>query len=381
MKINNLQIKNFKSLKDIEVDLENLNLITGVNSSGKSSLIQSLLLLKQNRQVMINNILFGEEMIKKIYLNNNSENSYFEALELIINGEYTQLGNIKDILFEEVYDEQIEISIFSKEEEEFYLKFDQNLSFSAGGNNDFNIFKTNFQYIQTDRINPKISYPLSSENIKKDLIGTSGEYTAHYLAQNRHKKIINGLRHPKSQTDQLLENVSLWMSEISNNIEIKAKVYDELQQVDLKYSYTYGNSTTQEYTPLNVGFGITYVLPIVVSLLKATPGDLIIIENPETHLHPKAQSKIAALCAIAASLGVQIICETHSDHILNGVRVAIKNGIVKSENTKIYFLSKNDNCLETNIEPIFIDDKGSIDKYPNNFFDQFDKDLDELIQW
>ncbi len=379
MKIKKLKIVNFKSLKNTEILLENLNLITGVNSVGKSSLIQSLLLLKQNLLVMMNNIFFGKELIKNAFSKDNNDSAYFEHMSLRINGDYLNLGSTNEIFFEEIFDERIQISIFDDNKEEFYLEFSKDLQFSAKGFNHFNLFSNNFQYIQTDRIIPQISYQLSNEIIDKGLIGTKGEYTAHYLAKNRHKEVMSALRHPKSETPQLHENVSLWLSDISENIEVKAKIFEELQQVDLKYTYTYGDRTTQDFTPLNVGFGLTYSLPIIVSILKAKPNDLIIIENPESHLHPKAQAKLAELFTLASSIGIQLIIETHSDHILNGIRVAIKKGIIKPDETKIYYFRKEKEKLETIIDAIEINEYGAIKNYPKYFFDQFDTDLDELI--
>jgi predicted ATPase len=243
-----------------------------------------------------------------------------------------------------------------------------------------NLFNDDFQYIMTDRISPQITYPLSELNIKKNLIGFKGEYTAHYISVNRHSKLnIIGLKHSNSITNQLMENVSLWLSEISAGIELSANVYNELQQVNLTYKYTYEGNTTNNYTPLNVGFGITYVLPIIVSILKAKPDDLLIIENPESHLHPVGQSKIAELCAIASANGVQIIVETHSDHFLNGIRVATKKGLLTSEQSKVYYFRKDKDKLETKIDEIQIDNNGGINNYPKGFFDQFDNDLDELL--
>jgi predicted ATPase len=362
-----VQIKNFKSLKDIDIELSNLNLLTGVNSSGKSSFIQTLLLLKQNEDYFLTEH-------NKNFLN--------------IKGDYVNIGNKKDILFQETYDEDIEISIQSHMNNSITLTFNNNdLKFIMDGitSDDFyakyNLFDKSFQYITTERIAPKITYSLSDETIEQNQIGTQGEFTAHYLAIYRHQNILENLRHKDSKTSQLLENVSLWLSEISENIEVKAKVYEELQSVDLKYTYTYGKTTTQDFTPLNVGFGITYVLPIITAILKAKEGDLIIIENPETHLHPKAQSKIAKLCAIAASSGIQIILETHSDHILNGIRVATKENILKPKQSKIYYFRKDKDNLETKADLISIDKDGAIDRYPKGFFDQFDEDLDRLIIW
>ena len=386
MQIKNISIENLKSLKKIDIKLNNLTLITGVNSSGKSSFIQSLLLLKQNQE--------------KFYA--------FRGSKIInINDKYVQLGKKEDVVFETSFiNNDIKIKI-ENNKENHSLKFNTNdleikdIKLLPEENEHlFNIFYDDFQYITTDRAVPSISYMMSDEEIDKNLIGIRGEFSAHYLANNRLKEIpLARLKHPKSQTDQLLENVSLWLSEISNNIEVKAKAYNELQQVNLTYSYSYNhdysytnektkevttgteNKNTKEYTPLNVGFGITYVLPIIVAILKAKKGDLVIIENPESHLHPAGQSKIAELCAIASANGVQIIVETHSDHFLNGIRVATKNELLKPEDSKVYFFRKNKDELETKIDEINIDKEGGIDRYPKGFFDQFDEDLDRLISW
>ena len=350
MKIEKIEIKNFKSLKNIEIRLNNLTLITGVNSSGKSSFIQTLLLLKQN------------SLNKK---------------DLIMEG-HIRIADIKSILYEEAQkDDNIEISLFNQDK---FSKLSFNLnSFNSDINLTFNLFLDSFQYITTDRVSPK-KYYLMSRNIENDLIGFKGEYTAHYLNRNKNNKIkIDALRHSNAITDRLIESVSLWLSEIGGNIEISTKIYLELQIVRLIYNYTYKTKRTEDYTPLNVGFGITYVLPIIVAILKAKKGDLVIIENPESHLHPAGQSKIAELCAIASANGVQIILETHSDHILNGIMIATKNKILKANESKIYFFKKEKGELETKIDELNINSEGKIDKWPKDFFDQYENDMMELL--
>lgn len=305
-------------------------------------------------------------------------------LSINLNGEYLELGQMKDILHQEVFNEDISISLYMQD---IQYKVSCNSSNSiinvdtkAPVEAVTNLFLDDFQYICTDRIPPRITYQLSESNIKKNLIGFQGEYTAHYLAENRRKdlKIIE-LKHPDSVTNQLLENVSFWLREISTGIDVEAKIYGELQQVNLTYSYIYGDKKSNDFTPLNVGFGITYVLPIIVAILKSKPDDLLIIENPESHLHPAGQSKIAELCALASSCGVQIIVETHSDHFLNGVRVATKKEILKSENSQIYFFRKDNDELETKIDQLNIDRNGKIDNWPNGFFDEWDNQLDKLL--
>jgi len=198
--IDKVHIKNFKSLKDITIELSNLTLVTGRNSGGKSSFIQSLLLLKQN------------------------EDNFYTRIPkpFIINGEYTELGNKKDILFQDAYEEDILIAISSNESRTSICFNNRDLKIFLETPDDsdifelYNIFDTTFQYITTDRITPSITYALSDENIEQNQIGFRGEYTAHYLAENRRKSLnIEALKHPQSITNQLLENVSLWLNEIS----------------------------------------------------------------------------------------------------------------------------------------------------------------------
>ncbi|WP_151900488.1 AAA family ATPase [Sulfurimonas hydrogeniphila] len=364
MKIDNVKIQNFKSLKNVDIELANITLLTGVNSCGKSSFIQTLLLLKQNENRI--------NIVKNPIVN--------------IKGDYLDLGNKRDILFQEAFDENISIEISSKERTGSFVFNNQDLKMITdfpllGLEESFNLFNDDFQYISTDRIAPSITYGLSDENIEKNLIGIRGEYTAHYLAKNKHKKIpIEALKHPDSKTEQLLENISLWLGDISDGIEVKAKVYEELQNVNLTYSYAYGDTTTNDFTPLNIGFGVTYALPIIVAVLKAKPGDLLIVENPESHLHPAGQAKIAELCAVASTNGVQILVETHSDHFLNGLRVATKKKFIKSEQSQIYYFRKEKNSLETIVDNLRIDENGRINQeWPKGFFDEWDNRLDELL--
>lgn len=391
LKIENIKIKNFKLLKDISIKLGDLTLITGVNSSGKSSFIQALLLLKQNKDLIANieaNNLFLQSSIKK----NEKIDAMKEIIKKIkyspinINGEYIQIGEKKDLFHQDVFEENIEISMSINEKLiTRYLIDYHNISIKIEPKDAIssvlNLFNDRFQYLNTDRIQPKNIYSLSSSYISKNNIGNHGEYTAHYLDENRHKELdIKYLIHPNAKTNFLLENVSHWLSEISSGVEVLSKKYPDIQGIGLSYKYTYGENTTHEYSPLNVGFGITYALPIIVAILKSKPNDLLIIENPESHLHPKAQSKIAELCAIASANGVQIIVETHSDHFLNSLRVATKKEKIKSEQIKIYYFEKDDLTLSAKVHSLTIDKNGSINEnWPKGFFDEFRNKLDELI--
>jgi len=331
MNIDSIKIENFKSLKNIVLNFSNLTLITGINSVGKSSLIESLLLLRGD-------VIFTNEYIFKD----------------------------KDMNKEEVFI-SLNNEIIYKNSKKIKIK-----------NKNINLFSTTFQYLETNRIAPQKMYGISEEDINNNLLGTKGEFTTHYLNFYKNNRIsIKKLKHKNAITHRLIENVSLWLGDISNGIEIKTDIYPELNRVRLSYKYSYNKRNS--YSPLNVGFGLTFVLPIIVAILKAKAGDLLIIENPESHLHPAGQSKVAELCAIASANGVQIIVETHSDHFLNGIRVATKKGLLIPEQSSVYYFRKDKDELETKIDEIHIDENGGIDNYPKGFFDQFDDDLDELL--
>lgn len=392
--ISKVKIKNFKILKDVSVKLSKLTLLTGTNSSGKSTFIQALLLIAQNKQLI--SLLSTLNMIRK---NGEGEASAasieeqflsgFGGRAININGSLLNLGNAKDIFHQDSFQQDIEFEFssdidcikFNIESENLKLSMETVEVKQRNERLFWSGFPGDLEYLHTNRIHPQNTYDLSNSVVKNGFLGVHGEFTAHYLDENRHKELhLNVLMHPDATTSQLLENVSLWLGEISKGVAVKAKKYAEIQKASLSFQYTYGDTTSNEYSPLNVGFGLTYVLPIIVALLKAKPKELIIIENPESHLHPQGQAKIAKLCALAAEAGVQLIIESHSDHFLNALRVATKQGLIKPEHSQIHYFSKNHEQLAAEVHSLSIDAEGRINEdWPDGFFDEYGKQLDELL--
>jgi len=150
----------------------------------------------------------------------------------------------------------------------------------------------------------------------------------------------------------------------------------------LSFNFERAGLTTRDYRPTNVGFGLSYTLPVLVALLGMNPGGLLLIENPEAHLHPHGQAKVGELIARAAEAGIQVILETHSDHVLNGIRIAVKNGIIAPEKVALhYFQRADDDSLSTGVEVVSpeIDADGRIDDWPEGFFDEYGKALRSLL--
>lgn len=373
--INHIHIKNFKSLKDVSMEMSNLNLLTGINGVGKSSLIEALLLLKQSYSLRDNGI-------SKLILNDDK---------------WTEMGVVKEILCKSADEDKIEIAfqygegledyIFDcSEKEQSFIDLHNIENKSVGGFTSALYELQHFRYLSADRISPETSYPDSGGKASQGNLGKKGDFSIEYInkfASNRKCKIA-GFVLAKGEDGEdfpIANQIDAWMSFISPNIKVRTQYDAALNRY--KLSYKYGNEN--EFTPKHVGFGITYTLPVVTAILISEPGDLVIIENPEAHLHPRAQSKLGELMAIAAQGGVQLIIETHSDHILNGVRVATKQNKIEAEKVKIYYYAMNMQEMVADFYQIPINQEGIISyrelrkKQVQGFFDQINTDTDILL--
>lgn len=207
-------------------------------------------------------------------------------------------------------------------------------------------------------------------------------------------KSKNPMRHHSTEPEGmswLIDQVNAWLGEVSPGAKINIKsdrVGDEEKFVE---SVDFGEGDlVRAFKPQNVGFGISYVLPVLVTLLTAQPEDIVIIENPEAHLHPRGQSEMGRLIACAAASGVQLFVETHSDHVINGVRVAIKEGVIKPDEAKIAFFERGKHTIPskegkdsvevyTSERDILIDENGALSEYPTDFLDEWNNQLMELM--
>jgi predicted ATPase len=171
------------------------------------------------------------------------------------------------------------------------------------------------------------------------------------------------------------------MQEISPGVSINTKYVPEANKVILDYQFDLISRKTNSFRPKNVGFGISYVLPVVLALLTAEEGKIIVIENPESHIHPRGQAELGKLIALAAQAGAQLFIETHSDHILNGIRVAVKEGVIDKSKVNILYFEKKTTDIEqySEITQIKVDNNGTLSDYPKEFLDEWSNQLSKLI--
>lgn len=371
--IRKLEIKNFKSHKYTEIALANLTVLTGQNGVGKSSLIQSLLTLRQTHM---------KSRLGSI---------------LDLNSPLCFIGKTKDVayLYPEGEDaDQLAIKIWD-ENKSYNWAFDiskestflsrLNTERESDGFEKLSLFNNNFQFISAARGASYMTDNYAVEVQKQLSINEGkGELTAQYLYSfGKELKVNQLMRHLDEDDPYLLSQANAWEREISNGVNLKPTPVGDGYEV--RYSFDnerYGE--TEAFAANNVGFGLSYALPIIVGILSSEPGAILLLENPEAHLHPYGQGKMAELMCLAAQAGIQLIVETHSDHIINGILVQSKNyeqqqaGINK-ENIKVYSFERNEAEHRTVATEVLIDERGRLKNRPNTFFDQAGKDLRALI--
>ena len=116
----------------------------------------------------------------------------------------------------------------------------------------------------------------------------------------------------------------------------------------------------------DAGFGLSQTLPVVVALLAAQPGQLVYLEQPEIHLHPRAQLTMAKVLADAAKRGVRVVAETHSSLLLLGVQAAVAEGYLEADVVKLHWF-KRDDAGATHIASADLDSAGTFGEWPEDF--------------
>jgi predicted ATPase len=364
--LDGIDIKNVKSIENIDLKLKKLNVFSGLNSSGKSTVLGVILLLKQ--------------------ISNN---------KVFLNGEYTNFVTLESALYKWRDDPNGNIKYKFHSENEFDLPLlydadssDVNLITEINISDAPNV-SDRIRYLSSNRINPSWTYKNSMPTISKRDFGVSGEGAIPYINKLEKEQVsFSNIIHSSLSENEnkllILDNLDAWMSVISPGVKISVDNMHDINSSKLHFGFRNGG-VLDNLSPFSVGFGLTHALPMVLMLLTAEPGDLIIIENPESNLHPEGQVHLGKLISLVANNDVQVIIETHSDHVINSVRMAIKNKLIKSDDTKISFLeiiksgSSSSEKLHTIEHEINVLPNGKIVNPPKGFFDTWENSLMELV--
>ena len=373
--ITKIGLKSFKCFnEETQISLKPVTIMYGKNGRGKSTISQSLLLLGQSmrrlntlNQLIINdgyvNQGFFDELVNKdskehafeIYIESDTNDSVavrFEAVD--------QFPEIGALVSQKVNGKETFESMSGSGDGSAVP--DTTLEFSSGVTSDNAILQglKEALYISADRNGPV--------NEVKNVYSQPGGIYLNPVGQN----IINVIA---EQGPDFIQELGHNLSYILSGASISIKVIQDRIELGLNSS-----NNGQTMRPINVGFGYSYVLPVVVAAMLAKRGNLVIIENPEAHLHSGAQSRLADfLISKAIENGFQLLLETHSDHVINGLRISSKMGKIKSEDSVILHFSHTDDTSTPEIKEIHCDSQGNLSDFPEDFMDEWTKQLLELV--
>lgn len=340
-----LDITAYKCIEAESFDLAPLTLITGTNSSGKSTVLQA--------------ILVGMSYLKQEKL------SYLRDLVK----PYVQLD---DVLCRTADAEHVGISLTTDKGEEFRVFITETLPGFTGDREKLYEYEETLFYLSANRSGPEELAELSKE-LK---IGAQGQYALGYLEQRKDKPISPELCRSEAPAQTLKAQLAWWLGYITGT-QCEA-VTSKVTSTRIKLSFVMGE--LGEVSPLNTGAGNSYLLKLLIMCLSARPGHLLLIENPEIHLHPGAQSRLGEFFAFLASRGVQLVVETHCEHLINRVRYEVYHKRLKAGDALVYYKQSS----EERFLPLgflstghFCNGDGEQVNFPTGFFDST---LGELLE-
>jgi predicted ATPase len=375
MVISSIDITNFKCFEQLRLPFRTLTLLTGFNGGGKSSAIQPLLLLAQTLR------------------DTDRPNSF------ALNGPLVHLGTVGDVLPSDATSSQIEFIVSTFLEEvrwslttkagERFLRVSEigtasprkQDSASSAAEHAVPTLPGGLAqliFLSAVREGTADAFPipdLRSESLID--VGVDGRFAPYWYDRFVHDEVPIGRCYPKEPGRTLRKQLDAWLGTLFPGAQAHVQLIQRLSLLSLQFRLS---DIGDWRRPANIGYGLTYSFPIIVSLLTAEEDQLVVVDSPEAHLHPFAQSQMGVLLAHFAAAGVQIIVETHSDHLLNGVRLAIKTGIVRNSDMTIHFFTGAGPAGHGVLSPA-LDAEGRIDDWPEGFFDQFEKDLARLAGW
>ncbi len=364
-----LTIENFKCFSErTKIKLGNITVCLGSNSVGKSSVIQACILL---RQIYEQAALFKDTQVKDYNIQLND----VYGLQLG-DAEHIKSSKSREDICLKIDEYEYNLISDNRSPMEMVVqnKYDIVKMSSEGG-----LFSKGFYYLNAERRGPRNYQIINSKMV--DNCGVYGENTVHLLSVLGNRR-VNEIKcysmDEGKKVNTFSKQIEYWMDYVIPGIEINTNDMTDLRIS--KMNLRQPALDTGFLSPYNFGFGISYVLPIVLTGLMAERGSVFLVENPEAHLHPRGQSHIGYFLATMALAGVQVIVETHSEHVLNGIRIAALKHAMKPEDISINFFSIHVCGRETShrVENIRLNERMDLETWPEGFLDQEEEDLRTL---
>lgn len=337
-----ITVKAFKSLTNENLKLSPLTIIAGPNSAGKSSLLQALLIGSLGKQTK-------PDILTDFFNYNIVFNRYMPSGDIVI-------------------------KITDNKKEQITVIKEKNDTESNNNIAHQRIFENNLFVLAASR-NSLSKYEIIPDD--SDKFGVNGEFTAGTLNKMHDKPIAENLRSKKADSETLKSQLSYWMTEITGSkCLVKTQPIDES-----RVRVLFDIDGEEDFTTNNVGIGNNYLVKLLVMCLLAKKDDVLLIENPEIHLHPKAQAKLGTFFSHLANSGIQTIIETHCEHFIDGIRYEVFNKRLNNKNVEILYKSSIHNSFKTiflNEKAFYCDESNNLCSFPDGFFDATLKELMEM---
>jgi len=177
------------------------------------------------------------------------------------------------------------------------------------------------------------------------------------------------IHHWQATEDTRLNDLGTALERLGLTWKVSSKKVDDVSFEVMVGRLIHGtNGSSKDFVSIaDVGFGISQILPVIVALLTAEPGQLVYIEQPEIHLHPLAQTAMAQILADAANRGVKVVAETHSSLLLLGIQSLVAEGKLSPDKVKLHWFKRRPEDGVTEISSADLDKAGAFGDWPEDF--------------
>lgn len=413
--ITRISVRGYKSLyEECSIEIRPLTILAGANSSGKSSIMQPLLLLKQTLEAPYDPgalLIYGShvqftlatQFLSQLSVTKVSD-SFTITVEInkdsVFKSTFHKHSSKGVELLETTYDlginsnNRFKVSISTKMSHEdfiesipaFIKKFDeQSLQIKRKGEKPKYRAKRERSFLDLDltlgqeSIGGGMNFSSSFQSHLRKVIHIPGlrgnpERTYKTTAIGREfpgifdNYVASVLNHWDETKDERIQEIGSALKTLGLTSKVDAKQINDVQ-IELRVGRSPSSGEAVEMVSIaDVGFGVSQTLPVLVALLVAEPGQLVYLEQPEIHLHPRAQAALAEILADAAKRGVRVVVETHSELLLLAIQSLVAEGKISPELVKLHWFTRRENGV-TEVSSAELDEAGAFGDWPEDFGD------------
>lgn len=368
------EINNFKCHRSLGVELKPLTVLAGKNGSGKSTVIQALLL---NRLACEKS---DSDDRVKVALNGPFSLALGLASHLLPNLNDSTTSTNSTVTFGNCV-----VTLESDEDENSDFVWAHVAPGQKVEGNDQQRERDlpSFVFLSAERLGPRLMQPQKQGHLLTEVgIGPCGENSAEFLRRVQRRKVADELAtlNP-TEVPWVLKHLEHWLEIIFGGIAVR--VVDNGEMAPPSIQFQSGSISNDWLYPTHYGFGVTYALPILLAGLASEAGDVLVVDSPEAHLHPAAQTQMASFLCMLSAAGRTVIVETHSDHIVDGIRLCVASdaysGRFTSGECQILFFER-DAGNASQVSSLEILEDGTLSHWPRGFFDQMSWNLRQLAE-